>query len=133
MMVSVLNGVGDVDRHCNNKVDSSNDFIIMSSNVRSISNNLCEIGISANKNNASVLILTETWASAENSDEEYFIPGFTIISRADKLTDMGRGGGILVYAKHNVDVVEGNIFNKNRLQRHKVLFVKLELMITISY
>ena len=52
-----------------------------------------------------MIILTETWTNQDIQDEYLVIKGFEMTAREDrKDTKGGRGGGILVYARKEIDV-----------------------------
>ena len=46
--------------------------------------------------------MTESWTCESDTNDAVNINGFNIMSRVDKNTESGRGGGIIIYVKNNI-------------------------------
>ena len=78
---------------------------VVFANVQSVVNKVNKVRAIASINNCDILALTETWANKEIGNNLLYIDGYEMVARMDrKDTDRGRGGGILVYAKPEIDV-----------------------------
>ena len=69
-----------------------------------------------------VIILTETWTNESISDDYLKIKSYEMVAREDRKDTMaGRGGGILVYARKELNVWRGEEKDKvNQLVEIKV-------------
>ena len=74
-------------------------------NMQSIINKVDEVKAFLTLHNCDILAVTETWANDEIGDNLLHINGYEIVARLDRMdTDRGRGGGIIVYAKPEIDI-----------------------------
>ena len=74
-------------------------------NVQSIVNKVEEVKAFIAMSNCDIFAATETWANDEIGNNLLHIDGYEIVARIDrKDTDRGRGGGIIVYAKPEIDI-----------------------------
>ena len=46
--------------------------------------------------------MTESWTCESDTNDAVNINGFDIMSRVDKNTESGRGGGIIIYVNNNI-------------------------------
>ena len=75
-------------------------------NVQSIGNKMDEVKAVLNIMNADIFAVTESWTNNDIGDEILRINGYQTAVRLDRCdTERGRGGGIVVYVKNDVDVV----------------------------
>ena len=49
-----------------------------------------------------IIFVTESWTCESDTNDAVNINGFNIMSRVDKNTESGRGGGIIIYVKNNI-------------------------------
>lgn len=63
-----------------------------------------------------VMIITETWLSSAHPDDVIFPPSYKVYRR-DRL---GRGGGVAILAKHNVEVLA-----LNQIEQHESVCCKI--------
>ena len=78
---------------------------IMFTNAQSIGNKVDELRALASLLNPDIIALTETWANELAGNELFIIDGYDLIVRKDRNdTDMGRGGGIFIYASKKIHV-----------------------------
>ena len=76
---------------------------LLYTNAQSLVNKVNEMKAVTAINNPDLLIVTETWTNEAIADEYLNIDGYDIIERKDRNdTLMGRGGGIVVYAKKDL-------------------------------
>ena len=83
-----------------------NEIKVMFANVQSIVNKLDEIRALMQIQSPDIFAVTESWTNDDIGNDVLRIQGYEIIDRLDRNdTDRGRGGGIIVYAKNNVDIM----------------------------
>ena len=74
-------------------------------NVQSIGNKMDEMRAIVAMIKPEILAITETWTHEGIGNEVLNIDGYEITARHDRNdTDRGRGGGIIIYARNNVNV-----------------------------
>ena len=79
-------------------------------NAQSIVNKMNETRATLSILDPEIFAVTESWANCEIGNELLHISGYELIVRLDRNdTDRGRGGGILIYAKKDVDVLAEEI------------------------
>ena len=85
-------------------------------NAQSIVNKMNEVKAVLAILNPDIFAVTEAWTNCDIGDELLNIPGYELAARRDRNdTDRGRGGGILLYAKKNINLVveeESTDFNQ---------------------
>ena len=75
-------------------------------NAQSIMNKMNEVRAVMATIDPDVFAVTEAWTNDEIGDDLLNIQGYELAARRDRNdTDRGRGGGILVYAKKNINLV----------------------------
>ena len=83
-----------------------NEITVMFANVQSIVNKLDEIRAFMQIQNPDIFAVTESWTNEDIGNDVLWIQGYEIIDRQDRNdTDRGRGGGIIIYAKKNIDIM----------------------------
>ena len=76
-------------------------------NARSIVNKVQELKLFASQSCPDVIAITETWAHNGISNNYLKIPSYVIAARHDRNdTQNGRGGGLLVYVREDLQSVE---------------------------
>ena len=81
-----------------------NEIKVMFANVQSIMNKLDEIRAMMQIQNPDIFAVTESWTNDDIGNDVLQIQGYEIIDRLDRNdTDRGRGGGIIIYVKNNID------------------------------
>ena len=76
-------------------------------NARSIVNKVQELKLFASQSRPDVIAITETWAHNGISNNYLKIPSYVIAARHDRNdTQNGRGGGLLVYVREDLQSVE---------------------------
>ena len=95
---------------------------VMFANVQSIMNKMDEIRAEILIQNPDIFAVTESWTNDDIGNEVLLIKGYEIINRLDRNdTDRGRGGGIIIYAKNNIDITaEKNETNFNQCSTVKI-------------
>ena len=79
---------------------------IMFTNAQSIVNKMSEVKAVVATTNPDIFAITESWTNNDVANDYLSIQGYELAARRDRNdTDRGRGGGILVYAKKNIDLV----------------------------
>ena len=75
-------------------------------NVQSIGNKMDEVKAVLNIADLDIFAVTESWTNDDIGDEIIRINGYQTAVRLDRCdTERGRGGGIIVYVKNEVDIV----------------------------
>ena len=75
-------------------------------NIQSIGNKVDEIRATMAMIKQEIMAITETWAHDGMGNEVLNIKRYEIVLRHDQNdTDRGRGGGIIIYAKNNMNVM----------------------------
>ena len=82
-------------------------------NPRSINNKFEELELSAQNNNADIVAISKTWFNTDTPLEQYAIPGFLTFSRPRTETT---GGGVAVYARHNLQPRILNVDTPNNVE-----------------
>ena len=78
---------------------------IMYINAQSVIKKVNELKALAADKEPDIILLTETWTHDDINNDYLFINDYELTARSDrKDTGRGRGGGILVYAKKEVNV-----------------------------
>ena len=75
-------------------------------NVQSINNKKSELSTIIENENIDIVLLTETWTTSDTSDSEITFPNFQVVSRTDKNTVSGIGGGQIILARKNLILVD---------------------------
>ena len=84
-------------------IPSRQSLKMITTNARSINSKLDELKATAIELNPDIIVITETWTNATICNSYLNIPGYKIITRADRMdTTDGRGGGILAYVKSDI-------------------------------
>ena len=92
-------------------------------NVQSLINKVDEVKAYLSMSNCDIFVATETWANDDIGNELLFIDGYEIVARKDREdTDRGRGGGLIVYAKKEVDIWNSEV----KTNFHQCLTVKVK-------
>ena len=81
------------------KRKSSSKISILTVNIRCLLKNLDQLIVQLELYLPHILLIQETWLSA--STEFVDIPGYVLVSRRDRKSDTGRGGGIATYQRHD--------------------------------
>ena len=75
--------------------------------MRSVINKIDQLRVIVCDSKPDLICLCETWTNSEHTSAFLNIPDYQIISRADRTdTTSGIGGGLLIYAKRDVQVFE---------------------------
>ena len=83
-----------------------NGVRVMFTNAQSIVNKMNEVRAVMATINPDVFAVTEAWTNDEIGDDLLSIRGYELAARRDRNdTDRGRGGGILLYAKKDINLV----------------------------
>ena len=92
-------------------------------NVQSLVNKVDELKAHLILSNCDIFAATETWANDDIGNDLLFIDGYEIVSRLDRRdTNKGRGGGIIVYAKKEIDIWNTEV----KTQFHQCVTVKVK-------
>ena len=93
---------------CNPGQDSRNKNILkcMYFNARSIVNKLEELELCIKEENLDIVAVTETWLTENISASEYCLEGYTLIRKDRKDQIKSRGGGLAMYVKDEITVLE---------------------------
>ena len=84
-------------------MNEASTLTLLYTNAQSLVNKMNEMKVVVTINNPDIIIVTETWTNESIADAHLNIEGYDIIERSDRNdTHMGRGGGILVYAKKSL-------------------------------
>ena len=79
---------------------------ILFTNAQSIVNKMSEVKAIMATLNPDIFAVTESWTNGDIGNDYLNIGGYELAARRDRNdTDRGRGGGILVYTKKNIDLV----------------------------
>ena len=81
------------------KPKSSSKISILTVNIRCLLKNLDQLIVQLELYLPHILLIQETWLSA--STEFVDIPGYVLVSRRDRKSETGRGGGIATYQRHD--------------------------------
>ena len=82
-----------------------NEIKVMFANVQSLMNKLDEIRAVMQIQSPDIFAVTESWTNDDIGNDVLRIKGYEIVNRLDRNdTERGRGGGIIVYAKNNIDI-----------------------------
>ena len=83
---------------------SAREITVMFGNAQSIVNKVDEVRTIMAMEKPDVMAFTETWTHEGIGKEFLEVDGYEMAVRADRNdTDKGRGGGILVYIKKNLN------------------------------
>ena len=100
---------GDKDdaRICMNRSDDARmneaSLTLLYTNAQSLVNKVNELKAITAINNPDLIIVTETWTNESITNQLLDIDGYDVVERKDRNdTLMGRGGGIVVYAKKDL-------------------------------
>ena len=112
-----------------------NEIKVMFANVQSIMNKLDEVRAVVQIQSPDIFAVTESWTNDDVGNEVLQIKGYEIIDRLDRNdTDRGRGGGIIVYAKSNIDIMaEERKTSFNQCSTVKLNSKNAEIRIHIIY
>ena len=79
---------------------------VMFANVQSMINKIDEIKAVVQMQKPDIFALTETWSNDDIGNDLLRVEGYEIINRLDRNdTERGRGGGIIIYAKKEIDIM----------------------------
>ena len=80
------------------------EFSIVYTNAQSVLKKMDELRCYVAERNPDMILLTETWTNDTVSDDFLKLKGYEIIARNDRVdTAGGRGGGVLVYARKEIN------------------------------
>ena len=103
--------------HRNPSEGLEREFTAVFMNARSIIRKIEELKCYLVEKNPDMVMITEAWTNDSISDDFLTIKGYELVAREDrKDTGAGRGGGILVYAKREINCwreEEDNGFNQS--------------------
>jgi hypothetical protein len=80
---------------------------VLYTNAQSVVSKVDELSSVASDMDPDLILLTKSWCSDQITNAYLTFPGYELITdlRKDRYdTDRGRGGGLLVYAKNNLNV-----------------------------
>ena len=80
-------------------------------NARSILNKLDELELYIKDENLDIVGVTETWLTEEILTSEVSIDGYTLVRRDRKDLIKLRGGGVAIYVKNDINVLERDDLN----------------------
>ena len=87
-----------------------NGIKVVFANAQSIISKINEVRAVMPSINPDIFAVTESWANEDIGNDLLIINGYELVSRVDRNdTDRGRGGGILVYAKKELDVLAEDV------------------------
>ena len=79
---------------------------VMFANAQSMNNKIDEIKAVMHIQKPDILALTETWTNDDIGNDVLRVDGYEIVNRQDRNdTERGRGGGIIIYAKKDIDIM----------------------------
>ena len=100
-------------------------------NARSVINKIADLSVFMYENDPDVVFVTETWTSSDTLDSELCMTGYELY-RFDRRHR--RGGGCIIYAKNDLNVVkiDIDIFDTESIWC-KIVARKEEVVIGVSY
>ena len=81
-------------------------------NARSIVNKIDELEIYTKEEDLDIIGVTETWLSDEILTSEYSLEGYTLLRKDRKDLVKTRGGGVALYVKNEINIVEREDINE---------------------
>ena len=108
---------------------------ILYTNAQSINNKLSELGVIVGMKRPDIVALTETWTNEKIDNELLILDGYQMVERRDrKDTAGGRGGGILVYVKNELNAWREEVdTNFNQCATIKIKRKRREMSLHIVY
>ena len=87
-----------------------NGIKVVFANAQSIISKINEVRAVMPTINPEIFAVTESWANEDIGNDLLIINGYELVSRVDRNdTDRGRGGGLLVYAIKDLDVLAEDV------------------------
>ena len=81
-------------------------ILVAFANAQSIGNKMNEVRAVLSTLDPDIFAVTEAWTNCDIGDDLLNIRGYELAARRDRNdTERGRGGGILLYAKKNINLV----------------------------
>ena len=80
-------------------------------NARSIVNKVDELEIYINEEDLDIVGVTETWLTEEILTSEFSFEGYTLLRKDRKDLVKTRGGGVAIYVKNDINVIERDDLN----------------------
>ena len=106
-------------------------------NARSVANNnkVEEIAMYALENSLDIIGVAESWLNENILDSEVAIDGYTLFRKDRNRLKPGRGGGVLLYIRNNLNCVECPELNtcSNESVWCKLLLDENEIFVGIVY
>jgi len=93
----------------------------MYTNAQSLAGKVNELSCTAVDLNPDLILLTETWLNKDISDAYLTIPGYELKSDLRMDREVGRGGGLAVYAKNGIKILKLDHTVTNHIQICKFL------------
>jgi hypothetical protein len=106
----------------------------MYTNAQSLAGKVNELSCTAVDLNPDLILLTETWLNKDISDAYLTIPGYELKSDLRMDREVGRGGGLAVYAKNGIKILKLDHTVTNHIQICKFLVndVTVSLVYTLQ-
>ena len=105
LSVSMANGLNQINTV--QSLASFKKFTVGALNVRSIHNSYDEVARLLYDSDIDCLCVSESWMTGSHYTSHYTCPGYYLL-RHDRTRESGKrsGGGVAIYIKNNIDVIE---------------------------